>query len=532
MFERYRMTAERGRAWPAWPSLVVAVLLAGSLFLALQTAFSLRWGVVHDGAFLHYIALLIDRYGYVPYRDILENSLPLTYWFHLGIGRTLGYGDLAFRVVDVVYLGALLFVTWRLLRPFGTLVSWAAVLSFGLLYQSFGQTMTLQRDYLCLLPLAGAIWLAGRRGGRRTRLVLIGALFGVVASLKPHYIIGLPPVLVYALAGANGPGWRARPARRAVVEAFLLAALGVVLAAAPPFLWVWARGGLPWLWANVTEYLPLYNRLSGNQELLGPGERWIYLYQTAQAFGGHAALLIPAAVGSYFALVDLRLPAAQRRLATLLVVLLPLYVLTTFLAGKFWSYHWMPAFYFAVCLGALVLLPLQAPDGAPGRRVFAVAVFVVGLALTLRPAPETYGQLRGVAPQSAAQARAVEMAAFLRRELRPGDTVQPLDGITGGSMIALRQLDARLATRYIDDAPFYHHVSNPIIQAIRRDFIAQLEADPPRFVIAVPGASRPGGLDSADFPELDRFIAARYRVALAGEDFLIYEKSQGEPGVP
>ncbi len=518
-------------ARPSYRLVVIIVLTAGSLYFAFQSLLSLRWHAAHDSGYLHSILYLIERYDLVPYRDIFEPSLPLTYMFHQAIGKTVGFGELAFRIVDVAFLVALLFITWRIMRPLGPLVAWGAILTFGLLYQSFGAHVTLQRDYLGLLLAVPAIWLAGDVrlfGRRRWRYVAIGALFGLSAAIKPHFPIGLLPVLLYA--------WRVdeRPLRpggvldwRALAKIGLLVGLGLALAISLPILWLWQMGALSAFGEITINYLPLYRQLNGNQELLGSGEKWIYIFNNAPLLGGKAGIMMTAVLGIYFGLLEIKLDRQQRRLVILLAVMMPVYFVYELIAAKFWTYHWLPFFYFASCCGALVLLPLQERYSPGGQRLFALAAFVVGLALTLRPAPEVYNQVSGQPPAPIAGGRADRMAAFLQAELRPGDTVQPLDGVTGGSASALRQTGARLATPYIVDYQFYHHVSTAYIQELRRDFITRMEAAPPRFIIDVPGPTRPRGLDTtAEFSELGSFIAAGYHVALEEVDFKIYERNE------
>lgn len=502
---------------------VIVILALGLLFLVAQAILSLRWPLVHDGAFLHFIAFQIDRFGYLPYADIHETSLPLVYLFHLAIGRTLGYGDLAFHVVDVAYLAALLGATWWMMRPLGALVAAAAALVFGLLYQSFGPGMTLQRDYLALLPVAVAIALAGATRHRRRRFLAIGALFGVAVSIKPHFGIMLPPVWLYALAaGGEGIAWP-RPDRRALAEAALWTGVGLALVVTLPLLWVWRVGAWAAFREIMTRYLPLYSQLTGAQRLLEPGERWRYLFDSTLRLGDRAWLLLPAVAGVVLGLAGGRRPPAQRRLVVLLATLALLAVVYTPLAGKFWPYHWMPFFYFAVCCGALVLLPVQERDSRP-RQWVALAIFIAGLALTQRPAADAVRQLHGQPPAPAAEGRADVMVAFLQQTLQPGDTVQPLDGVTGGGAVALRRLGRPSATPYINDTQFYHHIDHPVIQGLRRDFMTRLAGAPPRFLISVPAASRPNGPGTAGFAELDRFIAEYYRVALDSDGILIYER--------
>lgn len=94
--------------------VIVGALLI--IFLA-ELALSLNWRMEHDTPLLHYVAFLIDQHDFVPYKDVFETSMPGTFLFHLAIGKTLGYGDTAFRVVDIAYLMLLLTATWFLVRP-------------------------------------------------------------------------------------------------------------------------------------------------------------------------------------------------------------------------------------------------------------------------------------------------------------------------------------------------------------------------------------------------------------------------------
>ena len=93
------------------------VLALLGLLLAASIVLSLGWRPQHDTPLLHYVAFLIDRHGFVPYRDVFETSMPGTLMIHLFIGKLLGYSDAAFRVVDIVCLSALLTMTWLLMRP-------------------------------------------------------------------------------------------------------------------------------------------------------------------------------------------------------------------------------------------------------------------------------------------------------------------------------------------------------------------------------------------------------------------------------
>ena len=198
----------------SYASWALVVLFASmSVLLLAELCLSLRWRMEHDSPLMHYVAFSIDRFGSVPYRDLFDLNFPGVFLLHLAIGRTLGYGDLAFRVVDLFYVVALAGLTWRLTRPLGGRVAWGAALLFPLNYLSHGPEMSLQRDTVAILPIAAASVLATARTGRHrpvARALVAGALFGLAGSLKPHLAIGLPVLLAY-MCLEDQPG--SRPTR-------------------------------------------------------------------------------------------------------------------------------------------------------------------------------------------------------------------------------------------------------------------------------------------------------------------------------
>ena len=120
--------------------------------------------------------------------------------------------------------------------------------------------------------------------------------------------------------------------------------------------------------------------------------------------------------------------------------------------------------------------------------------------------------------------RVDEIAAFLRAaNLGPDDRVQPLDW-TEGALHGMLNAKAVIASPYIYDYHFYHYVSNPFIQDIRRRHVELLRSNPPRFLIDVDDQLKPSGIDTTDsFPELEAFVEENYRMALVGDNYRILE---------
>lgn len=280
-------------------------------------------------------------------------------------------------------------------------------------------------------------------------------------------------------------------------------------------------------------YLPLHSALTGWHENIPPEQRPLYLVKFTLRFGGYVPLLA-AAIGGLTRTVFLsRYERAQARSVSLLIGCTSLYTLYATLAGKFWDYHWMPFAYFCSMSAALCLYAWPRDQELwSGARILELAVLtalVLALVIQLRlpgfvrilkyeiaTGPEIYSPLRG---------RVDEMTAFLDARLEPGDTVQPLDW-TGGSIHAMLQARARLATRFMYDYHFYHHVSSHYIMGLRRTFIDELKMAPPRFVIDVQ-TEKPWvwGIDTTQsFPELNQFLTANYTLAFAGDGYYIYER--------
>lgn len=518
------------RRLPALHGVVLAMLTALLLLKAFTT---LEWRMEHDTPLLHYVAFLIDEHDLTPYRDVFETSMPGTFAFHCAIGRLFGYGDLAFRWVDLTLLAAVLAATFLFMSRFGRLpAAWAVVL-FGLVYFWLGPTTSLQRDYVGLIPVIfSLLCIPGRDDAavRLRRFALVGLLFGSSALLKPHLAIGLP------VAFATLVAFRWRFERNpgpdlvkcgAICAASFLAPLMVAMA------WLAAHSALGPFVEMLFGYLPLHGALTGSHENISLPRRIFYLIRHTLQFGGYGALLLCSLVGYHRVLTHAERDKAKVASVIALLLYTALYASYPALAGKFWNYHFFPLAYFSAISAGLCLFAWRAPPSTrlvPRLRQALLLVFLlVAVTVQLNLPMYTLSTARDLASGSEAHApaggRADEIATWLKGRLRPGDLVQPLDW-TGGSIHAMLLAEARLATRFLYGYHFYHHVSSPVVQSLRDSFIGQLRASPPRFVIEVyedkPWVS---GIDAAhEFPEWERFLRAHYAPAFEGDGYVIYER--------
>jgi hypothetical protein len=85
---------------------------------------------------------------------------------------------------------------------------------------------------------------------------------------------------------------------------------------------------------------------------------------------------------------------------------------------------------------------------------------------------------------------------------------------------------ASLATRFIYDFHFYHHISSPYIAKLRQEFMNELVTKKPRFIVQVlRNRPWPTGSDTTrDFPELESFLRQDYTTAKEGDTYRILEK--------
>ncbi|MDO8752692.1 MAG: hypothetical protein Q7J80_02265, partial [Anaerolineales bacterium] len=234
--------------------------------------------------------------------------------------------------------------------------------------------------------------------------------------------------------------------------------------------------------------------------------------------GGSGLWLIPAIIGVYL---------HQNKQTYLLASLALCYAIYPALSGQFFPYHYLPFVYFIILLASLCLstfnpstLLRTSLHLSRGAFIFLLVVFI-----NVRPSAAFIRQINHQ-PVATSTDRAVEIAHFLKNNLEEGDTVQPLDW-TGGTLLAMLETRAHLATPYVFDFYFYHHISNPYIQSLRADFMDDLQKSSPRFIVEVTAIDKPwisGEDTSREFPELRAFLIKNYSVTIQKDDYVIYER--------
>jgi hypothetical protein len=482
------------------------MLVGGTAILVALAALRLAWlsrgwPLVHDAPLMHYLAWRIQQ-GAAPYRDLWDMNFPGVYAVHLLLLRTLGRGDVAFRVFDLAALlavGVGLFIALRVSGKWGGL---AAAALFALYHLAGGPWLAGQRELLLCVCLAwgAAAVIASMTAAERpgTRWLGGAALaLGAAVWIKPH-----ASVLVAALVG-----WAWREHRGAARSRALVAVgTGVALPGLAMLAWLGWTGGLG-AFADITFHylIPLYSRLGRSNllhELVGRDYGIGVLIGLAAWSGLGVSALVCAGRWSELGVLGVGLAYGAAHF---------------WIQGRGWEYHLYPLALFATALGGAGL----GAAAAEGRRVLTV-MLAVTLLMTAGPL-WAKGQ-RNLAPEwiDAKLARVGRLSTALQPVVRAGGTVQVLDTAEGG-IHALLRLRARQPSRFLYEFPFYHDVGHPYVRRLRAELMDALRARPPAAVVMLQQGWPAGGYERlAEFPELERWLLENYRVPEEADGYRLY----------
>jgi len=491
---------------------VALALTVAAVVLVVAASASLRWRYMHDSPLMIYTGLLVAG-GSVPYRDFFDMNMPGTYFVMAGMGVVFGWNNFGFRVFDLILLASISFSTFLWMRRFGILSARAASIAFPLWYLNGGAFMSMQREYIALVPFAGllAVATADARFTPWLRTLIAGCLTGMASLIKPQFFLLSLPLLPLLLLQPCIPVVSV-PRR---IAAFV-AGLSIPIGAMFVYL-LWTRSLGPFI-DIALNYWPLYTHLTGSRTPISGFPRFLYIVESTKA-GLSTRYAAMAVIG----LLAFDFHRTERRDAWLIGGILVAAALYPAVSGQFWTYHWMPFYYMALCAASLPASVVPIRGWRIGDIVPAVAVIFLLLSL---PRISLY-VLRDIGdPQAAQGSVSDEVFRFLRSHMSSEDAVQPLDW-TGGAVHGMLMARAPLATRFMYDFHFYHHISNPYIGKLRREFMNELVIKKPRFIIDVFGENKPwpNGADTTrHFPELQAFLEQHYRSAQQDTTYRILQR--------
>ncbi|MFN8400554.1 MAG: hypothetical protein U0X74_11095 [Anaerolineales bacterium] len=489
------------------------LILLAALLIA-QAAFSLQWPIAHDEAPLFYEAFLMQN-GHIPYKDFFDFQMPGSFFAYSLLGILSNFGPLRIRILDLILLTTISTITYFAMRRIGKFTALAAPILFALKYLQGGPNLSLQREYLILIFISLSIWIGVSDSLTFRKRLMLGLLYGLAATLKPHAALGLLPFLLFDIADLKQR--RELSLQSLIKQIIFPITLGFAIPVSLITLYLAITHSLFPLIDIILNYVPLYTQINGEMAITSSAERTAYMLNQLWRLGGSGLWLIPATFGIYL---------NRNRQAYLLASLAAIYALYPALTGQFFPYHYIPFLYTIILVASLTInyQPSTTNHSPFTIHYLPAIILLLTILLTVRPSQTFLRQLQGKDIAIAAD-RATQISAYLEKNLEPGDQVQPLDW-TGGSLLAMLENRAPIATSYVFDFYFYHHVSNPYIQSLRTDFMTQLQESKPRFIIEVTAIDKPwvSGEDTTrDFPELRAFLTENYSVTMEREDFYIYE---------
>jgi hypothetical protein len=503
---------------------IVALAVAAGLttLCVLAWRLSLTWPMARDLPILMYLAMLWDIYDVAPHAGFFDMNLLGSYATYLGLGRLFGYEAASTRYADLLVYLSLAGASMLAMRYAGWITGCVAAALFGLVYLQYGPDMSLQREYLMLVPLVLAVAAATRVDGRRRRVpaLLAGLGIGAAMTIKPQAAIAAIPIGMFLAAEA----WRSADGadafrRAATALGWMAAGMGIVLAILVAAL-AWL-GVLDEFLDIAGNYLPLYGGMSGRHQVFEPGGRAHYVSVHWRRFGLRGAWWIAGTIGAVTYAAGLPSGDPRRRRVALFGGLAAAFAVYPVLAGKFWNYHWLPMVYWLVSCASLAIAGL-ADSRWRLLRWAGVFAFALMLLRTFPPTEEFGGTL---APRETTNATAEHLGDFLRARLRPGETVQPMDWTKGAVVHAMLLAGAQPATSFVYDFHFYHHVSDPYIRGLRARFLAELESSAPQFIIKSRFGPFPSGPDTnRAFPGFQRILREHYNKVAETLAYTVYER--------
>lgn len=488
-----------------WSSWLIAALLAAAA--SITFALSMNHPISADQAMLHYSAWLINERGFVFYRDIFELNFPAPFLFHSLLGQCFGYAALPLRFVDFALLSLLAVTTWKILAPLSRAAAVYAFSLFTLIYLINGGEFVLERDYLGILPAAAAFYFLSASTHVATphwRAAIAGVLCALACSMKPNFVV-MVPVLVWMMLRTRSEKNMSK------LGVFFISAL---CSAAVPFIWVIQQGGLDAFIDIYKNFLPVYaNSRYDLWHYDSTAERLLSLQKNYLLYGGTAILLaVPGLMWAWAASAN-NTDARQHIMPLALMTFA--FTLYEVIAGKFWLNHMFPSAYWTCLCMALLLKTRQSWNAIfLLLTIFLLLVTAsLGWVVSRHSATSMLAAYKNEATQPEVW-RARQMAAALHAAgLKPDDTVQMLD-IAGDGQAALLIAQATSATRHLIDVPLYMQPNSAATQALRQEFIQDLTAKKPAFIVYVDQFLHPGGGNRLnEFKALSTFIAEHYDIA-------------------
>jgi len=379
----------------------------------------------------------------------------------------------------------------------------------------------MQREYFIIAILSVILFLNFKYSSDKKNIIFFtGFLIGICATIKPHAVVIIPAFILYKFIEVKFID-KKKNIFKHLFSYTLTIASGCVIPIAIMFGWLIWSGTLNSFLDMVRYYFPLYADLNNTHYVVTGFQRYSYIMNEFFKFNEKPLFLVTAVIGAYFSLFRFNFQREQRKEILLLCILMLTFAVYTTLSGQYWPHHWLPCTYIVSILTSLCFI---SSGKILNREKYFVLFFLCAATLSLFiPYKGFVSQLKGEDVDAEQKQRVTEISDYIIKNAGPNDDVQLLDwmGGTGEAMLRARKDHPN---KFVYDFYFYHHVSNPYIQSLKKEFIADLITRKPKFIVKILDKRPiPRGFDTSDsFPEMDMSIEQNYNVDVKGNGYLIY----------
>ncbi len=365
--------------------LLCSILLTAAVVLFVYAAirqvwFSLTWQIVNDLPIMLYDGLLINDFGRMPYRDFFEMNPPGTMALYAAMQHIIQGDSLYARILDITILLSISCCTCLALWSHGLRSGLLASAFFACAYMNAGIEHALQREYLCILPLALSTAIAFNAHTLRRPVyiyfVLIGALAGLAFSIKPPLVLCWLPIAAYLAVQKIGTGQSKKSVLKRIGLMMLWTLAGALLVPIALLAWLYKSNALGPFWSMAVHYWPLYTQLSctadiQEQNLMAVLNRyWFNTVLSTDVFVEWGKSVEKSGQAFFYGTFSTIFILKDKNFSKQIIAVW-LLVFLTFLyipyVGKFWKYHYIPLFY-ALSFSAGLLVSkrfLQKIDFSP-----------------------------------------------------------------------------------------------------------------------------------------------------------------------
>jgi hypothetical protein len=496
------------------------LIFYSSIIFFLLYLFSLPyWPMSHDTTAIEHIAKLIYRDGYIPYKEIYDQSFPGTFLFFIFKEIFFGHSDMGAQSFNllfcIVFFSVFIFMFKRNIKQL------TPIILFFLTYFSFGAEMSLQRDFICAFFIIIAFLVTEFNWAKKYRIkyYLLGFIISFVCMMKPQLGIGLPILFFYTILKESDKRFKA------IIINGLVVILGFATVLFFSFLWVYLKNGLDFYLFMQKNYLPLYVRLNKNHEYIPDITQRLLINIKAFIY------LIPFWRGAFFVLFSGYCIAFLEKwnfknnsrfyLFSFLAIF---YSLILLLNGHYFPYHFMPFWFFSFLSFSYVFIDLKNTKSIQIKNFTLFVVFIINILFIPREFKSFYSNT----PMPKVKKGRVEFLVEKFDEIKTNNNyVQPLDWMRGGVFHAMMKSGKLIASPFFDDHCLKQGMEQPHFKKLEEIFINSLETKKASLIVEslVHKSPKGPGTSNKISKKLLSYIKNNYSIINLDKNFIIYQRT-------